>query len=413
MQPTGPSAAGRSPAPPFSEHFERATQSLRGALTDLFASAGVDPAVPQAVARGLGIDKNLAWKVCKIVNGPDVYRSVKHLPGSAGMNILLDAFARAGAGARSLDAVRNSLTGFDEMLALHAGDRATLELMLDSMLAEREASPRLEQARKLAFQGNSAILGIRARLRVAVSILAPSRVDPDFLEVTIVTGLVDLKRLRPTVVWPLVRFHTQVEEEEGGTPRIEPLDPGSVHPGGAPLLSAFSSSPLPAIRSRPGEAGDIYELCEGPVGMTAKATLLFGWTFPRFATWRAQSENDRGEYFIRIDTPSELCLHDLLVHRDLPIAQAPEADFYSLILGPVASPLVQNASSLLPRTENVQELGSGPPVLATPHHARHLEIVRWSCEKRGWSLEEFRGYRLMASFPPVPSLGILHFPLAR
>lgn len=412
MKRSGPAPHVLVPVPPFSAHFERSAQALRGALTDLFASARVDPAVPQAVARRLGLNKNLAWKICKIVNGADLYQSVQHLPGSAGITILLEAFDRAGADELCVASVRQALDDFDAMIEAHAGDRATLELMLDSTLSERTLSPRLEQARKLAFQGNSAVLGVRARLRAAAAILSVSRLDPEYLEVTILSALVDLKRLRSNVSWPLVRFHASVEGDENG-PAVEALDPESRRPGEPPLVRRFCSTPLPEIRAIDPEAANAFELCEGPVGKTAKSTCVFGWHFPRFAPMRAQFEGERGEYFIRVDTPAESLLFDLLVHRDLPFDLPPEADFFSLILGAVKPPLTASRRYLLPRMEGARELGTGARVLATPHHARHPEIVKWACDQTGRALEEYRVFRLAVAYPPIPSLGILHFPLIR
>ena len=100
----------------FAEDFEAAMQGLRGALTELLASLGEDPRVPQEVSRHHGINKNLAWKICKIVNSPDVYQSVQHLPGGAGITILLEAFDRADADELAIAKVRHALDAFEARL---------------------------------------------------------------------------------------------------------------------------------------------------------------------------------------------------------------------------------------------------------------------------------------------------------
>ena len=57
----------------FEDAVPEAIQAVRGALTELLVTAGADPERPQAVARRFGLNKNLAWKVCKIINSPDLY----------------------------------------------------------------------------------------------------------------------------------------------------------------------------------------------------------------------------------------------------------------------------------------------------------------------------------------------------
>jgi len=80
-------------------------QNVRGALTELLASLGENPRLPQDVSRRHGINKNLAWKVCKIINSTDVYASAQHGPGPGGIRILLRAFEKAGAPEEALAAV--------------------------------------------------------------------------------------------------------------------------------------------------------------------------------------------------------------------------------------------------------------------------------------------------------------------
>ena len=258
----------------FPDDFKRAVHDLRQAFSALSASVTDLPARPLQVARFLGLDKNLAWKVARLCQSSDPAEAVKHLPGPAGVKRVLDAFAEGGAGPAEINAVRIAVGHFDRMVDRHAGDRTTLELLLASGAPERPDAQRMEASRKLAFQGNSATFGVQTRVRFGLQILAPSSADADLVDVAAVGGLVDFRRLRASAAWPLICISSYTGAADRGGARPEPLgDDGD----DLPLLRAFCSAPLPEIRAVPEPGGVVYELAEGPVGDTAASTCVFGW----------------------------------------------------------------------------------------------------------------------------------------
>ena len=139
----------------FQTQLFSVVEHLRGALTDLLGGIGADSAVPYAVSRQLGINKNLSWKVCRIITTRDPFGAVEHLPGAQGVEILLDAAAEHGASDGSIEAVRSALLEFDRLVETHAGDRRTLDLMVASHHEAPQAP--IEESRRLAFVGNSTI----------------------------------------------------------------------------------------------------------------------------------------------------------------------------------------------------------------------------------------------------------------
>ena len=38
-------------------------------------------------------------------------------------------------------------------------------------------------------------------------------------------------------------------------------------------------------------------------------------------------------------------------------------------------------------------------------------LIASVCDRLGWKLEEFRGYRVVMSYPPIPTVLILRYPL--
>jgi hypothetical protein len=59
----------------------------------------------------------------------------------------------------------------------------------------------------------------------------------------------------------------------------------------------------------------------------------------------------------------------------------------------------------------LQELGSSPPVVATPHIAEYPRIVESVYDRLGWSAEDFTGYRFVMRYPPIPTLLVLRYDL--
>ena len=135
---------------------------LQNALRALYAAVGADPARPQEVSRQFKLNKNLTWKVAKVIQSVDPIEAVPLIPGSEGMEILLCAMEASGPYASPVSAVRSTLAAFEDMVRTHVGDRPTLELLMDGM---SRGGRTLEVSRKLAFRGNSGIWGVQARVR--------------------------------------------------------------------------------------------------------------------------------------------------------------------------------------------------------------------------------------------------------
>jgi hypothetical protein len=398
-----------APAPEaFLDEFEKSVAELRGAFIELLATIPGLPERPLQVARFLGLDKNLAWKLSRVARAADPAEAVRHLPGTAGLKRVLEACGERGADAGALAAVRDAIERFEGMVDRHTGDRQTLDLLLASGRPERPDAARMEQSRKLAFQGNSAICGIQARARFGVQILAPSKRDANLVDLVSLGGLVELRRLRPTAAWPLFSISGYSEDPQGGDASRRFLVPKMNE---LPLLHEFSSKPLPPIRVVPEPGGHLIELAEGPVGDTAAATCVFEWATPELGSVIASKKGDVAEFMMVSETPAELLVFDLLVHAGVAFHGRPSVRTYSAMHGRPRYPLCENARYDLPLVEELEELGAGPPVLAHPQLARHRELVETACARAGRDLNEFRGHRLTLRYPPIPAVIAMSYPL--
>lgn len=381
-------------------------QDLRGALIELYASVGADPASPQQAARRFEINKNLTWKVSRIVAAEDALVAIQHIPGPAGIDILLNSFVGAGAPDQAVLAVRSALRAFDEVVVRHAGDRAELDLILDSMGLSGELG--LAASREAAFRGNSGIWGVQARVRTTLGVVTPSRTDPNIVDVSLAGGLVGIRRLRPNVRWRLFRFQAYTADGSPlARPGVEPIDRGET--ADSHLFREFCSPNMPAIESARNAGFRDYFLPSGPVGNTGAFDCFFGEIYrghPRYAS----PTDAHGEFSSSVSLPTETLVFDLLVHREIRVP-APEVLVYARPDGGPDSPRDRDLQTSLPIQERCVELAGRPPAMAIPTVARYGELAHVVATRLGATLADFRGHRLTLKHPPMNSTVVLRWPL--
>lgn len=396
-------------APQLETDCRQALQDLRGALIELYASVGADPASPQQASRRFELNKNLTWKISRIVSAEDALAAIQHIPGPAGIDILLNSFAAAGAPEPAIHAVRAAIRAFDEVVVRHAGDRAELDLILDSMGLSGEVG--LAASREAAFRGNSGIWGVQARTRTTLGMVAPSRTSPDHVDVALVGGLSSIRRLRPNVRWRLFRFQAYNAD---GSPLsqhgVELIDPTGSE-GELNLLRGFCSPDMPPIESVRNDRFRDYFLPPGPVGKTGAFDCFFGELFRGHARY-ATSTDPHGEFASTVSLPTETLVFDLLIHRDIRV-QAPDVLVYARADGGPDNPQTRAEQTLLPIQERCVELAGRPPAVSITSVPRYGELASTVAARLGAPLAELRGYRLTLKHPPLNSTVILRWNLER
>lgn len=383
----------------FESAYRAAAEGLRRALLQAFAHSGGDPAVPMELARHLGLDKSLAWKVARLATDDDLIAAPDRIPGRAGLKLLERALRDARVPEPEITAVADAFAQFQDVTLDHAGDRETLAAMLAGMA---DADATLSEAqRRLAFLGNSATWGVRARAQLSAHFVAPSA-SPGRLDIAIACGFVDFQRLRPDVPWAMATMRHVLDTGDAAAPRgPQPIDPSAT--GGVPLMPEFCSSPLPPLHAatRPDGATPLL-LGPGPVGRHGRATVVCGWLTRDAVAARRGPEGDRGDHFAMLATPAETIIHDLYVHRSLDFAARATPIVFSLLPGGPAYPHEDVRSRLANVKGRVTELGS-PPDCATPVLRTYRPLVARVIERLGWMPSDFVGRRYLLAFPPIPA----------
>ncbi len=389
------------------EHCQEALHAVRGAILQVCHGRGVNPSRPRELSEQLGIERNLAWKLSRIVNATRLADAVAHLPGPPGQRILLETLGQAGVNAPAMAQLSKAFDDFDRMIKIHTGDRATLELALANL---GSGTNRLEASRKKAFQGNAGIWGVQARVRTTTHFLAPNPDDPRRLDTGLVGGLVDVLRLRPNLRWPL--FRTRMYHDDGSRIPVDstPIDPGETTPG--PLLvREFCTGCVPEIHVRQDSRGVLHELGEGPIGKRGMFSCFYG-EIKHAALPRYQSEEDRvGDLYSTITMPTEHLLFDVMLHKDLAKSFEPEVLIYGRPAGGLDEHVGAGEHDLLPTDTGLMSIGSCPPICATALAGGYDKVVERVFERAGWSARDFVGYRLTIRYPVLPSTAVIRFAL--
>jgi hypothetical protein len=170
----------------------------------------------------------------------------------------------------------------------------------------------------------------------------------------------------------------------------------------------YCTDPLPTfIPLARGDETTSYRLSDGPVGRTASTTIVTGEMLHR-AEPRFRREGFQDSVIhIKLSTPCEKLVLDLLVHRELFGGNRPRPHLYSDIFtgDRMARPPECDRLELL---EKVESLGSGLASLPVKEFPAYREAVVRAVEKPGWNPDDFLLYRVQMKYPPTPTVIFLH-----
>jgi hypothetical protein len=299
---------------------------------------------------------------------------------------------------------------FDSMIRAHAGDRPTLDLIIDG--TGSPSNGRLELSRKLAFRGNSGLYGIQARSRVVSNFLAPNPHDPSRLDMVTVSGYVDFRRLRPAVQWPIFMMRSWGSSNDRVLePSLEPIEESEQAKAGFPIIPSMCNGGAPPINQVLTPEGRNFVLGDGPVGNEGAFDCFWGDIVRAAVPMHADEPGATGEFGAAITAPVETLLMDIIVDRDLEFALQPECLVFGQIFAHGRPTGTKDDPSLLPIRESVRPLSGSPPLVNTTLAPNYRRLIGKVYERMEWDPSRFRGVRLILEFPPLGSNVILRFPL--
>jgi len=390
----------------FEEEARQVILELKHALGDLMEALPIGPgAGPTEIARTIKIDTKLAWKISHLLELPDPFEAARYLPGMAALRRFLDVAAKHRPPDDVLRAIRDACKRFEEMVRSRAGSRRSLDLMLAGLA--RNEQPRVEmEQRKAAYLANSFLWGVQAQAQLKTAILAPS-VDPLMVDGIVINGFIGLRRIRNHVPW---RITPSYSVDDRGNVRTdftrEPLEPAaSTDPPGIrpPLLTRFCSYPLPKLEPIEGTENVVdFALSKAPLGHSTSDVCLIGEIVRGAEPRYRQPDYEYNAVYIRLRTPCEVAVLDVLVHRDLfgEVRYRPRL-FSDLFTGELLTRHLECDELTL--QEGVDHLGTGIEMMRLPVMPRYREMLGFAFDRAGWRCEEFDAYRISLEYPTTPT----------
>lgn len=383
---------------------------LRTAFTQLYESIGADPDSPQDVARKLRVNKTLAWNVARLLQAADELAAVSHVPGAGSLEKVIQATVEHGADAAAVDRAREAVRDFHSMIRSYAGDRGTLDLIIDGTGSDDNG--RLELSRKLAFRGNSGLYGVQARTRVVTHVLAPNPEKPDRLDLVMIGGYVGFRRLRPAVKWPIFMRRAWGSDNDAVIKSsLEPIEPSEQASLGFPVIGSMTRGNVPPINPVQSPEGRNFVLSDGPVGNEGAFDCFWGDILRAAVNRFADDDDSTGEFGAIVTAPAETLVMDIIADRDLDFALQPDVLVFGHIFAHGRPTGGRDDPSLLPITQPVRTLTGSPPLVNTTAIPNYPKLMATVYQRMGWDPSRLRGVRLVLEYPPLASNVILRFKL--
>lgn len=386
----------------FAAQAEQGLTRLRNAIAQVVAAIpNFAYRRPSELADRLSLDPKLAWNLARCLEMTDPFSSARFLPGPTGMRTFLRAARRCEVSGELLQNARDAFDAFDQLVTLHAGTRKCFNAMAAGLSkAGRERCD--VEIHRLTFEGNRYVWGVQARTVFRANIIHPSESRMMWDLVTL-RGTIDLRRMRPHVAWRFSRISSVDSSHTIRTSmRRASLDPRSAT--GLPLLLDFCTQPVPQFLPVLGPTGEEeFEFVASSVGNTACLTCVTGeivWSVE--PTYRTPLYTQFST-IMRLRTPAESVVFDLLIHRDLFADAEPlRAELYSDLFGGGPS-LRYQPSDLLPLHERLADLGEGLDGAACSEIPNYVKMLEYAFRAMGRNPQEYRLYRLHLQFPPIPT----------
>lgn len=383
--------------------FEADSRATISEVREAFAAAieAVCGGKPRAqdVATAFGLHRKLGWQVWNVAYADDSLLAIRLMPSDHGMDVWIAAARRAALPSDVLERLERAPAVFRELLAKHANDRETLELLTQSQDTISDEATE-QRWRKQAFNGNSFVFGVRAKALLSAAFLHPSA-RPHYFDMVRVQGLIGFMRTRPNVRWPFAQSIVQSgADDHQRLPHREALMPSPDVPGGAvPLMREFCSQPPPAVQRRIGDSGLLEdEVLPGPVGQTGECTVVTGELIREVAPTYRTHDDEVAMFATGVRTPGELLICDHFVHRDLFPGVSRELRVYSEL----ASTISRDERDRLPASEKLLHLGRGLGRVRTAELPRYGDILNYVFQRTGWRADEFDVFRIRMGYPPIP-----------
>jgi hypothetical protein len=392
-----------SPPESLDLRLKRGAAHLREALRDVIAGVPARKTRPQEFARTIKIHRNLAGRLLKAVEHSDPLAALCAMPHAEGLRSILDA-AQSCAPKDTVERARRAVADIEHLLEREIGGWGVLHSVASEWLPE--ARRRFEMAHKQAvYKGLANLRGCCADTEFCAFLGYPDATG-ERVDAALVAGSMGLRRLRPSAEILVTSVGTAASDGQPISLRDTPV---SSHDG-CPVLTQFSSSPLPRFSVVRSEGRAHYLLGGNGVGPGVAVNLATACAIkgrhPRYQTdppRRIAAFGDPG-------IPCKSMILDMLLHEDVWPDATPELIMYNSTQHDIANPNSPTGQVYrLNITETIAPLGTGVARFRVAEVGHYVEMIRYVCAELGWDAERLRGYRCHLRYPVVGSSACIVF----
>lgn len=382
MTTPGPKDADR-----LRERVRSVAEDLLGSMGGLLEAIPGSPHRPSALARRLGMSRVILSRAMGAAECGDALEALERFPGPDSLRSIVEAAKEAEEiDAKVIARVSDAIDRFAGLIRDDFGTRAALSAALSAQSPELQ-SRLVMGGRYQVYQGMRQILGVEADTWLTSMMFAPSREDPEMLEVISVHGPLGMRRLRSDVG---VHFTFGPPGRGDG----EELSPDEMD------LSPFYEHDAARIESRVEGGQIVYTLADDRLGRNSAVDMLALSRDPRGSRRYATPERPRGGSVVFPDVPVKTMICDVLIDEDAYAGRAPELLVFNPgARGPANPADPSRAIDRVDVPETVESLGLGLERAALPEVPRYIEMVRGVSARFGRDPERLRVFRLRMSYP--------------
>lgn len=382
-------------------------RTLSEALAVALADVVRDPTAVRACGRVLGVDKNLAWRLVRLSEAPDLASVLSSRPGSRGWGLTFAALDRTRCAASLVEALTAAKEAFEQEILDQGLDEQALRFLAFGGLETDEGREEILKIRRDAAETAALRFGTWAEALVTSYLVTPAG-EGDLLDLRSSTMLLGLRRLGPG---PNLEIHRGTVS--GSDSREERFRMSIDEHRGVGALVPSLSSPRAVeqlvVAANPARNIVHFRGQESPSALGADLTFLE--SLPRAAYTFARHEGELGSYGAPVLVPTGWFVLEVLVERSVIWGVGADAAMFSQITGPSNRvrffeqqrlPMVE-----LPECDVEPELPKELGDLRTPHRA----ALEHAAADAGRSLADFVVHRVAVAHPPLSSNIILRWRL--
>lgn len=364
----------------------------------LLTSIKVSERTSSDLIKAAGVNKDIAGRFLAAIGKRDPVAVAYYMPG-------VDSLRRISRGAKrpeNAEAVRSfdaAVESYEAFLRDVLGGRHALDALASAWLPE--ARERFESAsRQMAYRASANLRGVECQTILNSTLIHPGK-DPNRFDAAQISGFMNLRRLKPTVPLTLATFDHR--DDTSGLPTLT-IDGRPIPNDGSieEFLPQFGTCDVSALRVLHTGKASFYQLVDQNLGVETASDMVFGQFSQRmFRRW-ARHEGDISANMESVEVPAQQLVLDVLVHKDVWPNIEPEMMVYNTGTRGTALPYDRTRDvDRVDLLDSVRNLGWGIDCCRVAAVPRYLDLLRWTCEQRGWNPDEFRVYHCDSRYPPV------------